>query len=166
MKGYIALQAIIMWLIALKNCAPFTKCIAKIDGTAIDEIEDLLDLFMPMYSLREYSINYSETAESLWFYSKNEATNFNADTANDANFKSFKYKAKLLENIEADGANGILKNATIAVPLKYLRNFLGSLQMPLINCKVELRLKSTNYHVLSAAGADNTNANQIILFSL
>ena len=33
------------------------------------------------------------------------------------------YKAKLLENSEADGANGILKNATIAVSLKTLSNF-------------------------------------------
>ena len=30
---------------------------------------------------------------------------------------------KLLENTVADGANGILRNATIAVPLKYLANF-------------------------------------------
>ena len=30
-------------------------------------------------------------------------------------FKSFKYRAKLLENTEADGASGILKNITIAV---------------------------------------------------
>ena len=35
-------------------------------------------------------------------------------------FKFFKYKAKLLENTEADNANGILKDATIDVPLKYL----------------------------------------------
>ena len=75
----------------------------------------------------------------------------------DANdFKSFKYKAKLLENTEADWANEILKNATIAVPLKYLSNFWWSLEMPLINCKVEFKL--TKYCVLSAAGADNANA--------
>ena len=38
--------------------------------------------------------------------------------------------------------------------------------MPLINCKVELKLKWTKYSVLSAAGADYTNANckNIILF--
>ena len=39
-----------------------------------------------------------------------EETNFNADIANDNNFKSFKYKTKLLGNIEANEANGILKN--------------------------------------------------------
>ena len=33
------------------------------------------------------------------------------------------YKAKLLENIVAEGANGILKYAAIAVPIKYVSNF-------------------------------------------
>ena len=36
-----------------------------------------LDLNMPKYNLIEYSLNYSETTGSLWFYSKDEATNFN-----------------------------------------------------------------------------------------
>ena len=44
---------------------------------------------MPIYNLKEYSSNYSETTGSLWFYSKEEA-NFNADIADDNNFKSFK----------------------------------------------------------------------------
>ena len=33
--------------VAFKNCAPFTKCITKIDGTTIDDAEDL-DLVVPM----------------------------------------------------------------------------------------------------------------------
>ena len=43
-----------------------------------------------MYNLIEYSPGYSETTEtteSLWFYSKDEATYFNTDIANDDNFK-------------------------------------------------------------------------------
>ena len=56
---------------AFKNCAPFTKCIPKINGTTIDDAEDL-DLFIPMYNLIEYSSNYSETTKSFWFYSKNK----------------------------------------------------------------------------------------------
>ena len=40
-----------------------------------------------------------------------------------------------------------LKNATIAVPLKCLSDFWRSLEMPLINCKVELKLKRTNHCV-------------------
>ena len=86
--------------IAFKNCAPFTKCITKIDGTATDDVEDL-DLVMPMYNLIEYSSNYSETTGSLCFFSKDKATNCDADIANDNNFKSFKHKAKLLGSTEA-----------------------------------------------------------------
>ena len=56
----------------------------------------------------EYSSNYSDTIGSLWFYSKNEATDFKADIVNTDNFKSFNYKAKLLGNNIADGSNGIL----------------------------------------------------------
>ena len=55
--------------VALKNCAPFTKCIMKIDGTTIDDAKDL-DLVMPMYNLIEYSSKYSKITGSLWFYSK------------------------------------------------------------------------------------------------
>ena len=32
-----------------------------------------------MYNLIKYISNYSETIGSLWFYSKDEATNFKAD---------------------------------------------------------------------------------------
>ena len=56
-----------------------------------------------------------------------------------------KYKAKSLENTFAKPssyqANGTLKKAKIAVPLKYLSNFWRLLEMPLINCKIVLKLK-------------------------
>ena len=42
------------------------------------------------------------------FYSKDEATNFNADNQRTDDFKSFKHKANLIGNIFL-GANGILK---------------------------------------------------------
>ena len=48
-----------------------------------------------MYNLIKYSLNYSEKTESLSFYSKDKATNFNADIANNNNFESFEYKVKL-----------------------------------------------------------------------
>ena len=59
---------------------------------------------MPMCNLIEYSSNYSETIGSLWFYSKDEVTNFKADIANTNNFKSFKYKAKLFGHTVAQDA--------------------------------------------------------------
>ena len=139
-RGDITVTANPATQVAFKNYAPFTKCITKIDETTIDDAENL-DLVMPMYNVIEYSSKYSETTESLWFYSKDEETNLNNNIENTDEFKSFKYKTKLLRNTVADGANGILRNATIAVPLKYLSNFWRSLEMPLINCRVESKLK-------------------------
>ena len=120
-----------------------------------------------MYNLIEYSPNYSDGTERLWFFSKDEATNFNNDIANEDNFKSFKYKAKLFGNAKAANANRVLKNAAIAEPLKCLSNFWSLQKMPLINCKVELKLKWTKYCVLPAAGNESNinkdaNANNII----
>ena len=42
--------------LAFKNCAPFTKCITKIDETTIDDVHNL-DLVMPVHNLIEYSSN-------------------------------------------------------------------------------------------------------------
>ena len=81
-----------------------------IDGTTVDDAEDL------------GLTDYYETTRSLWFYSKDETTNFDVDVANNDNFKPFKYKAKLLEITVADKANGILSNAKIPQPLKYVTN--------------------------------------------
>ena len=89
-----------------------------------------------MYNLIEYSNNYSDTSGSLWQFKRDEITN-NADVTND-NAHSFIYEANLIGNTEANGTNNGVK---IAVPLKYLSNFWRSLEMLLINSKVELSLK-------------------------
>ena len=59
------------------------------------------------------------------------------------NVAKLKNNAKLSGDTEADGNGGVLKNATIAVPLKYLSDFLRSVEMPQINCKIKLKLKLT-----------------------
>ena len=51
--------------VAFKNCAPFTNCMTKINGTTIDDAEDLLDLVMSMYNLIECISNYSEAIGNL-----------------------------------------------------------------------------------------------------
>ena len=53
--------------IIFKNCAPFTKCISRINGTDIDNA-GYIDMVMSMYSLIGYSDNYSKTSGSLWQY--------------------------------------------------------------------------------------------------
>ena len=78
-----------------------------------------------MYNLIEYSSNYSEATGSLWFYSKGEATHFNADIANDNNFKSFEYQVKLLGNIltqpSLNQANRILRKNNNCCPIKIFK---------------------------------------------
>ena len=64
--------------LTVKINAPFRSCISKINNTLTDNVE-YLDTVMPMYHLLEYNLNYSETTDGLWFYSKDEATDFDAD---------------------------------------------------------------------------------------
>ena len=94
---------------------------------------------MHMYNLIEYSDNYSDTSGSLWGFKRDEVVN-NANVTNDDGAPSFKYKAELIAGTEANGTKNGVK---IVVPLKYLSNFWGSVEMPLINCKVQVSLRWT-----------------------
>ena len=67
---------------------------------------------------------------------------------NDNNASSLKYKASLTGNTET---NGTKKGVKIAVPLKCLSNFWRSLEMPLINCKIELSLNRIGRCLLTVA---------------
>ena len=58
--------------VTFKNCAPFTKCISRINNTDIDNAHDV-DIVIPMYNLIEYSDNYSKTSGSLWQYYKDDS---------------------------------------------------------------------------------------------
>ena len=131
--------------VVFKNCAPFEKCRTEINETFIDET-DFINITMPVYNLIEYSDSYSDTWDSLWQFKGDEIAN-NADVSND-NAPSSKYKASLIGNTEANGTKNGVK---IAVRLKYLSNFWRSLEMPLINCKVELSLKWYERCLLTAA---------------
>ena len=104
-----------------------------------------------MYNLIEYSDNYSDTSGSSWNFKRDEIIN-NADVTNDNNASTFKYKANIIGNTDADGANTKKENVKIAGPLKYLSNFWRSLEMPLINCKVEISLKWIKNCILSNSG--------------
>ena len=104
-----------------------------------------------MYNLIEYSVSYSSTSGSLWHFGRDEIIN-NADVTNDDNAPKFKHKASLIGNTEDDGTRNAVK---IAVPLKYLSNFWRSLEMPLINCKIELSLKWYETCLLTAATTAN-----------
>ena len=66
----------------------------------------------------------------------------------DSNALSLKCKASIISFI---GANGRQNGVKIAVPLKYLSNFWRSLEMRLINCKIELSLNWIERCLLTAA---------------
>ena len=86
---------------------------------------------MPMYILIEYSDNYSKASASLWQYYKDEPNDNIADS------ESFKSKIKITAKRPAEDNT---KDVEIIVPLKYLSNFWRTLEMPLINCEVNLIL--------------------------
>ena len=119
---------------------------------------NFINIAMPMYNLIEYSDNYSDSSGNIWSFKRDDVLN-NADVTNDDNTPSFKYKANLIANTNADGTK---KGVKTAIPLKYLSNFWRSLEMPLINCKVELSLKWIENCVSTTAelgaNADTTGA--------
>ena len=79
---------------------------------------------MPMCNLIKYSDNYSDTSGSLWQFKRDQQNVNNGNLVNvtTADSSSFKYKSSFFKTLEDDD-NGIFKNVTIAVPLKYLSNF-------------------------------------------
>ena len=141
--------------LALANCAPFTKCNLEINDEHVDTTENL-DIVMPMYNLIEYSDNYQDSSATLYQYKRDEPPEDDAVadlTANNSN--SLKYKIKLLGNVTevAGNAAGVRRlNVKVVVPLKYLSNFFRSLEMPLINCKLNLTWKKEC--VLSAGAGE------------
>ena len=144
--------------LALKHCAPFTKCNLEINDEHVDTAENL-DITMPMYNLIEYSDNYQDSSATLYQYKPDEPPENDAVSDLTAgNSSSFKYKFSLLGNPVA--ANNIARiNVKVVVPLKYLSNFFRSLEMPLINCKIRLNYTWKKECVLST---DNGNAVFII----
>ena len=120
---------------------------------------------MPMYNLIEYSDNYADSSGSLYQFKRNEQPMNDAGNPKKValdNSTSFKYKATTLGKAgDADGNDRSLKNTKIVVPLKYLSNFLRSLETHLINCKIHLELNWNNNCVMygadTYAGGDNAN---------
>ena len=116
-----------------KNCAPFINCISEINNRQIDNAKDIY-IVMPMYNLIEYSDNYEKTTGSLWQYFRDEPVDDDDDIEDS---KSFKSKTKITGKTPNDNNE---KDVEIMIPLKYLSNFWRTLEMPLINCEVNLSL--------------------------
>ena len=115
--------------VIFKNCASFINCISEINNTQIDNAKDI-DTVMPMYNLIEYS-----------------------DDNNIEDSESFKTKIKITEKTPNDDNE---KDVEIMVPLKYLSNFWRTLEMPLINCEVNLILTWSSTCVITNSNSAGT----------
>ena len=62
------------------------------------------------------------------------------------------FNTNFIEKSTAVKNNRVFKNVKIAVPLNHLSNFWRSLEIPLINCKINLKLNWTNDCVMSTIG--------------
>ena len=97
---------------------------------------------MPIYNLLDYIKNNKKTTGSLQHYYRDKPSNPLS------NSESFKYKTSIAGNYFNIGngeagydTNKVGKNETeVVIPLKHLSNFWRSLNISLINCKVELIL--------------------------
>ena len=122
-----------------------------------------------MYSLIEYSNNYSKTSGSLWQYCKEipavdndgDIVDFNGANASD----SFNFKSKIAGQTAANNNNGKFAgrvDVEIMIPLKYLSNFWRTLEIPSINCEVELILNWSENCVIIYTDV----ANQVPTFTI
>ena len=141
-------------VVAFKNCAPFRTCDVTINDEHVEKAEDL-DIVMPMYNLLEYSDNYKNSTGNLYQFKRDETPDNNSDVANDTT--SLVYKSKLIKGADDNNVN----NVKLVVPLKYVRNFFRSLEMPLINCKIDLELTWLKDCMISSA---NAAAGQVVSF--
>ena len=144
--------------VAFKNNAPFLNCISNISVVQID-----LDVAMKMYNLLEYSKTYRKTTGSLWNYYRDKPSN-----PHSSSYECFKYKTSITGNTyNVDGGetsydeNKVGKNETeIVAPLKHLSNFWKPLNIPLIDCEIELILtwsKNCDLADLKMRAAGNNN---------
>ena len=112
---------------------------------------------MPMYNLIEYSDNYAKITGSLWQYCKDIPARNNGAVvifAGNNLTDSFNFKVKITGQTGDDGT----KDVEIMVPLKYLSSFWRTLEMPLINCEVNLILTRSSTCVLISTNVQNQNA--------
>ena len=132
-------------VVAFKNYAPFRTCDVTINDEHVEKAEDL-DIVMPMYNLLEDYDNYQNSTGNL---------NNNADVGD--NTTSLVYKSKLIKGTD----NNNVDNVKLIVPLKYVSNFFRSLEMSLVNCKIDLELTWHKDCMISSA---NVAANRVVSF--
>ena len=123
---------------------------------------------MLMYNLLEYRQNYSMTSGSLWNYSRDEIDDVD-DNASDGKSLEYKIVGKTPQRPgnERDANRPPVRtlNVEVTIPLKYLSNFWRSLDLPLINCEIEIDLSWRKGCVLIEQNNNITDANFVITYT-
>ena len=101
-----------------------------------------MDVGMPMYNLIEYSNNYLKTSGSLRQYCGDDPNYVIT------NSESFKFKIKRTGKTRATSNT---KEVEIVGTLKYFSIFCRTLEIPLINCEINLILDWSPNYVISSA---------------
>ena len=143
--------------VIFRNCAPFTNCISRINNTQVEDVNDF-DIVMSTYKLIKYSAKYSKMSGILWQYYRDEpalAANAVIDfiVAN-AITDSFRIK----EKITGQTGNNGTEDVEIMVPLKHLSNLWRTLEIRLINNKINLDLNWSKKSVIVATDAADQDA--------
>ena len=107
---------------------------------------------MPMYNLLEYSKNYWKTTGSLWNYYRDKPNSSAGSENNNVSYsikdsKYFDYKTSITGELEGINTS---KDVETFMPLKHLNNFWRTLDMPLINCEINLILTWSENCVLTS----------------
>ena len=110
-----------------------------------------------MYNLLEYFDNYQNSTGSLYQFKRDEPPHDNADVAN--NTSSLVYISKLMNGTGDNNVN----NVKLVLPLKYVGSFFRSLEMPLVNCKIDLEL---TWHKDCMISSVNAAAGQVVSFMI
>ena len=114
------------------------------------------------YNLLEYSKNYKKTRGSLRNYYRDEPSN-----PRSSNSESFKYETSITgktynigDGKEGYDPNEVGKNETeVVIPIKYLSIFWKSLNIPLINCELELIVTWSKSCILADMTRKNAQGN-------
>ena len=126
--------------VIFKKCASFSDYISEINNAQINNAK-YIDVVMPIYDLIEYSDNYSKKSGSLRQYYRDD---LNDDDITES--ESFKYKTKIT------GTTPVARNKKVVeTDLSY---FWRKLEMPLMNCEINLILTQSQDCIISSTTAE------------
>ena len=95
----------------------------------MDDTKDV-DVVMPVHNLLDYTHNYEKTSGSLWQYWQDDPNDNKTDC------DSIKFEIRFKNNTKITD----IANVEIATPVRYFSDFWRTLEMLLINCKINLML--------------------------